>query len=203
MELLRFYVLLLICAIRVSAQIETSISICTDIHIDEKTAKDDVPTRIYDCLQRGRVYLVSKSIIEQVVGEPAREYYDALLKYEAAHEKAAENNKDVRRELRSLQREIITMSARLRFFATGFNVPDFINLSDGRRLRLMQEHVNNVKDTLFYLRAVPPLIDTYKSHIRNLTFVSDAQFLVERDERRQEFEDSLVNLSAWIREQYV
>ena len=197
------YILLSICASVYAAQIETSISICTDIHIDRKTARDAVPTRIYDCLQRGRVYLVSKSIIEQVVGEPAREYYDALLKYEDAHEKAAENNKDGRRELRVLQREIITMSARLRFFATGFNVPDFINLSDGRRLRLMQEHVDNVKDTLFYLRAVPPMIGTYTSHVQNLTWVSDAPMLAERDEHRQRFEDSLVNLSAWIREQYV
>lgn len=186
-----------------AVEIETPLAICTDVHINKNSNPQHISDEIYKCLQRGHIYLVSPTTIYNYTNKSAHNYYDSILKYEDDHFKTAQINKDSRRELRSLQRQIITMLTRLRYFATGFNVPNFINLSDGRRLRLMREHIHNVKDILHYLRTVPPLIDIYKERVLNLTFVTDEQSLLNRDQYRQQFHDSLEHLKNWIREQYV
>lgn len=184
-------------------QLETAISVCTDIHLDLKMSPKTISTEIFQCLRRGHVYLVSKQAIENQINQTTHDYYDALLEYEHEHFKVAKQNRDSRRELRSLQRQIITMLTRLRYFATGFNVPSFINLSDGRRLRLIKEHVQSVHNVLNYVETVPPLIQNYTARVRNITFVSDEHAVLRRDFYRQLFEDSLIELRNWVREQYV
>jgi len=184
-------------------QLETTISVCTDIHLDLKMTPETISTEIFQCLRRGNVYLVSKQAIENQMNQSAHDYCNALIEYENEHFKVAKQNRDSRRELRSLQRQIITMLTRLRYFATGFNVPSFINLSDGRRLRLMKEHIQSVHNVLNYVETVPQLIQYYKARVRNITFVSDEYAVLRRDDYRKVFEDSLVELRNWIREQYV
>jgi len=164
---------------------------------------ETISTEIFQCLRRGNVYLVSKQAIENQMNQSAHDYCNALIEYENEHFKVAKQNRDSRRELRSLQRQIITMLTRLRYFATGFNVPSFINLSDGRRLRLMKEHIQSVHNVLNYVETVPQLIQYYKARVRNITFVSDEYAVLRRDDYRKVFEDSLVELRNWIREQYV
>ncbi len=171
--------------------------------MNKKSSAETIPTEILECLQRGHIYLVSKQFISKSINQTAHDYYNALVKYDDEHFKVAKQNQDSRRELRSLQRQIITMSTRLRYFATGFNVPNFINLSDGRRLKLIREHVNSVRDVLNYAESVPPLIQVYKARVRNITFVSDEDALSNRDVQRQLFEESLFVLRNWIRAQYV
>lgn len=184
-------------------QLETTISVCTDIHLDLKMTPETISTEIFQCLRRGNVYLVSKQAIENQMNQSAHDYCNALFEYENEHFKVAKQNRDSRRELRSLQRQIITMLTRLRYFATGFNVPSFINLSDGRRLRLMKEHIQSVHNVLNYVETVPRLIQYYKARVRNITFVSDEYAVLRRDDYRKVFEDSLAELRNWIREQYV
>tara|TARA_B110001450_G_scaffold243496_1_gene254782 strand:+ start:887 stop:1402 length:516 start_codon:yes stop_codon:yes gene_type:complete len=171
--------------------------------VNKKSAPGTIPTEIFECLQHGRVYLISKQAIVARVNKTSYDYYNAFINYEDRHFEVSTNNKDARRELRSLQRQIITTLTRLRYFATGFNVPNFINLSDGRRLRLIREHVNSVRDVLNYVESVPPLIDIYKRRVHNITFKTDEDALAERNVQRQFFENSLAELRTWIRAQYV
>lgn len=193
-----YWVILMVPAL----QLETTISICTDVHLDLKMMPRTISTEIFQCLQRGHVYLVSKQAIEHQINQTTHDYYDALLEYEDKHFKVAKQNRDSRRELRSLQRQIITMLTRLRYFATGFNVPRFINLSDGRRLRLIKEHIQSVRNILNYVETVPPLIQNYTARVRNIRFISDEQAVLRRDVYRKLFEDSLVGLRNWVREQH-
>lgn len=204
MLLLRWCVLFFWLIVPVPAlQLETAVSVCTDIHLTVKMTPGTVSTEIWQCLRRGHVYLVSKPAIDTRINQTVHDYYRALVDYDNEHFKVAKRNKDSRRELRSLQRQIITMLTRLRYFATGFNVPSFINLSDGRRLRLIKEHVHSVREVLYYVETVPPLIQDFKSRVRNITFVSDEYALVRRDMYRRLFEESLVELRDWVHEQYV
>ena len=82
-------------------------------------------------------------------------------------------------------------------------MPSFINLSDGRRLRLINEHIRSVREVLHYVETVPPVIQDFKSRVRNITFVSDEYAVYRRDMYRRLFEESLVELRDWVREQYV
>ena len=203
MSILQWCVFYWIILMAPALQLETAISVCTDIHLDLKMTPRTISKEIFQCLRRGHVYLVSKQAIDHQINQTAHDYYDALVEYEDEHFKVAKQNRDSRRELRSLQRQIITMLTRLRYFATGFNVPSFINLSDGRRLHLIKEHIQTVRNVLNYVETVPPLIQNYTARVRTITFVSDEHAVLSRDFYRKRFEDSLVELRNWIREQYV
>lgn len=204
MSLLRWCVLFYWLNVPIPAlQIETTVSVCTDIHLTVQMSPNTISSEMWQCLQRGHVYLVSKKAIDTRINQTVHDYYRALVDYDNDHFKFAKRNKDSRRELRSLQRQIITMLTRLRYFATGFNVPSFINLSDGRRLRLINEHIRSVREVLHYVETVPPVIQDFKSRVRNITFVSDEYAVYRRDMYRRLFEESLVELRDWVREQYV
>ena len=201
--MIAFIMLALLMVLSPALQIDTAVSVCTDIHFTLQMSPDTISSEILQCLQRGHVYLVSKKAIDTRINQTVHDYYRALVDYDNEHFKFAKRNKDSRRELRSLQRQIITMLTRLRYFATGFNVPSFINLSDGRRLRLINEHIRSVREVLHYVKTVPPVIQDFKSRVRNITFVSDEHAVVRRDMYRRLFEESLVELRDWVREQYV
>lgn len=185
--------------------VDTLISICTDIEIKSSTIPEYTPKRIYNCLVRGNIFLVKENDIESLILNETSTYRDSLKDYDKIFYQSAQIDVERRHKLRSMQRNIITLMLRLKHFSGLFNVPSFINLSDGRRLKKIEEYISGLNDTYTYVSTLPPVLIDFMVQTENITSASvniDAALLV-RDHESLRFVEAMNKLRTFIREQYV
>ena len=185
--------------------VDNVISICTDIEIKSSTIPKHVPERIFNCLVRGNVFLMSVKTVENKLFNETASYQRALSDYEKILHRSAENDVEKRHKLRSMQRNIVTLSIRLKHFSGLFNIPSFINLSDGRRLRKIEEYVSGLKDTYAYVSTLPPVLVDFKEQTEKIASdsVNVGEALVVRDRESLLFQEAMVDLRNSIRALYV
>lgn len=146
--------------------LETTLLTCTDFTIKHY---DDPFTKINDlknCLIQGSVLKIPET--DKLLNS-TRNYHLSLVNYEKIKEEVTHHEMENRREVRSLQRELVTLSMRLKYFSSAFNVPNFARLSDGRRLMAIEVHIRNLKDTQSFVETVHPTLNGNIDLLRNLT----------------------------------
>tara|TARA_B100000795_G_scaffold98787_1_gene72566 strand:- start:10729 stop:11307 length:579 start_codon:yes stop_codon:yes gene_type:complete len=185
--------------------IDTVLSICTDVEIKSSTIPEHVSERIFNCLVQGNVFLLSQKSIENKMFNETVLYQSALQDYEKILYRSAQNDMEKRHKLRSMQRNIVTLSIRLKHFSGLFNIPSFINLSDGRRLRKIEEYVSGLKDTYTYVSTLPPVLVDFKEQTENIASasVNIDEALVVRDREALRFQEAMTNLRNSIHALYV
>jgi hypothetical protein len=185
--------------------VDTVLSICTDIEIKSSTIPAHVPERLFNCLVRGNLFLMSQETIRTELMNETVSYKNALQDYEKVLYRSAQNDVEKRHKLRSMQRNIVTLSIRLKHFSGLFNIPSFINLSDDRRLRKIEEYVSGLKDTYAYVSTLPPVLVDFMDQTEKIVSASvnvEAALFV-RDRESLRFQEAMINLRNFIRALYV
>ena len=185
--------------------VDTVLSICTDIEIKPSTVPKHIPSIIYKCLVQGNLFLMSQETIKYRLFNETISYKNALQDYEKVLYRSGQNDNEKRRKLRSMQRNIVTLSIRLKHFSGLFNIPSFINLSDGRRLLKIEEYVSGLKDTYAYVSTLPPVLVEFKEQTEKIasSFVNVEEALFVRDRESLRFQEAMTNLRNFIRALYV
>ena len=199
------YCMTIICMSIDIVHVDTVLSICTDIEIKASTMPNYVPNRIYDCLVRGNLFLISQEEIENKILNETIMYQSALDNYDKIFYQSAQNNVEKRDKLRSIQRDIVTLTLRLKHFSGLFNIPSFINLSDERRLRKIEEYVSGLRDTYTYVSTLPPVLIDFMDQTEKIVSASvnvdNALIVQERESLR--FQKAMTELRNLIRVLYV
>ena len=185
--------------------IDTIVSICTDIEIKSSTKTNYVPNRIYDCLVQGNVFLMSQNKIENTILNETVLYQNALRDYDKILYQNAQSDMENRHRLRSMQRNIVTLSLRLKHFSGLFNIPSFINLSDERRLRKIEEYISGLNDTYAYVSTLPLVLVDFMEQTEQIASASVDidNALVVRDRESLRFQEAMTELRTSIRALYV
>ncbi len=182
--------------------LETSLLTCTDFSIK---AADSPYTKINDvesCLLQGNVLKIPET---NVLLNATLKYHYEVQQYESLAAKVSHHDMENRREVRSLQQELVTLLMRLKYFSSAFNVPNFARLSDGRRLMTIKIHARNLRDTSQFVGTVHPIMESYVSKLRNLTSLLPLLDIQEqrRASSKVEMEEAVEDFRNLIRAQYV
>lgn len=182
--------------------LETTLLTCTDFSLKHYDSPDTKINDLRECLIQGNVLKVPDT---SGLLNATQYYHLSLLNYEKIKEEVTHHEMENRREIRSLQRELVTLKMRLQYFSSAFNVPDFARLSDGRRLMAIRVHVRNLKDTQSFVETVHPTLAAATSLLGNLTSIIDQLDAkdAERAATRIVMEEAVQQFRSSIRALYV
>jgi len=184
-----------------SSVLETTLLICTEFSIKSNDSPHVKINDVRSCLLQGNIKIPTTDALLNAV----LNYHDEVKKYESLAVEVSHHEMENRREVRSIQRDSVALLMRLKYFSSAFNVPNFVRLSDGRRLMALETHVRTLKDTSDFVESLPPIMDSYVSMLRNITSLLP---LLDIQEQRQSsskliMEAALVRFRNVVRAQYV
>lgn len=187
---------------RLGYVLESTLMMCTDFSVQLNANPITLINDVKSCLSHANILSIppTTSLLNATVY-----YHRAITDYELARTKVSSTDLENRREVRSLQTDVVALIMRLKYFSSAFNIPNFARLSDGRRLALVRKHVENLKDTASFVDSVHPTLDAYQLLLRNLPhdplLVSHSALV--RDSAALYLDNTIVQFRSELRARYV
>tara|TARA_B100001059_G_scaffold225987_1_gene253817 strand:- start:1147 stop:1743 length:597 start_codon:yes stop_codon:yes gene_type:complete len=150
--------------------VESKVFTCTDFEIHERDTVDSLLATVYECMQDTRVFQVAQNTIDDYLRQPMSEFASANRAHKGLQQDAARHEANSRRELRNIQRGIVSIRMDLKYLVGESHLPPLTQLSDATNMRNVNEYLKQNAKYIEYMKAIP--LQAYMFRVQNITSFS-------------------------------
>jgi len=183
--------------------VRTKLSTCKDFDVLYRDDADTLIDGVYGCMVDTRLFRIERNLVAAYFRAPIDAYIHALRHYEELNHEMIFFDRDARRTLRQMQRNVVAIRMNTLYLITESGLPSLTHLSNEREVRRIKEYLLTNAKTMDYLKSIP--LALYISQLQNITHYADdlSQAIQDRDTTQRVLEDAKRSFMELILSKYV
>lgn len=185
------------------SMVRSKLSACKDFEVLPRDSTDLLIDDFYQCMIDTRLFRINKDLIDHYFRDSIDNYKNAIHAYEKLNHEMIQFDRDSRRKLRAIQRNIVGIRMNVLYLIAESELPPLTHLSNEREIRRVKEYLLTNEKTLDYLKSVPMM--TYIGQLQNITHYTDdlSDAIALRDSTKRTIENTKRTFIDLILEEYV